>query len=73
MKRREFITLLCAAAWPLAARGQQSAITVIGFLNSRSSEGFAPYVVEFRRGLAETGHVEGSALAIDFRWAEGPV
>jgi putative ABC transport system substrate-binding protein len=71
MKRREFITVLCAAAWPLAARGQQSAITVIGFLNSGSSEGFAPYVVEFRRGLAETGHVEGSALAIDFRWAEG--
>jgi putative tryptophan/tyrosine transport system substrate-binding protein len=72
MKRREFITIFgAAAAWPLAARGQQSATTVIGFLNSGSSEGFAPYVVEFRRGLAETGHAEGSALAIDFRWAEG--
>jgi putative ABC transport system substrate-binding protein len=72
MKRREFISVLgAAAAWPLAARGQQPAKTVIGFLNSGSSEGFAPYVVEFRRGLAETGRVEGSALAIDFRWAEG--
>jgi putative tryptophan/tyrosine transport system substrate-binding protein len=72
MKRREFITVLgAAAAWPVVARGQQSAKTVIGFLNSGSSEGFAPYVVEFRRGLAETGHVEGSALGIDFRWAEG--
>jgi putative tryptophan/tyrosine transport system substrate-binding protein len=72
MKRREFITIFGAAtAWPLAARGQQSATTVIGFLSSGSSEGFAPYVVEFRRGLAETGHAEGSALAIDFRWAEG--
>jgi putative tryptophan/tyrosine transport system substrate-binding protein len=72
MKRREFITVLgAAAAWPLAARGQQSAITVIGFLNSGSPEAFAPYVVEFRRGLAETGRVEGSAIAIDFRWAEG--
>jgi putative ABC transport system substrate-binding protein len=72
MKRREFITVLGAvAAWPLAARGQQPAKTVIGFLNSGSSEGFSPYVVEFRRGLAETGRVEGSALAIDFRWAEG--
>jgi putative tryptophan/tyrosine transport system substrate-binding protein len=72
MKRREFITVLgAAAAWPLAARGQQSAITVIGFLSSGSPEAFAPYVVEFRRGLAETGRVEGSALAIDFRWAEG--
>jgi putative tryptophan/tyrosine transport system substrate-binding protein len=72
MKRREFITVLgAAAAWPFAARGQPSAITVIGFLSSGSPEAFAPYVVEFRRGLAETGRVEGSALAIDFRWAEG--
>jgi putative tryptophan/tyrosine transport system substrate-binding protein len=72
MKRREFITILGAAvAWPLPASGQQSATTVIGFLNSGTSDGFAPYVVEFRRGLAETGHVEGSALGIDFRWAEG--
>jgi ABC-type uncharacterized transport system substrate-binding protein len=72
MKRREFITLLGAAtAWPLAARGQQSATTIIGFLSTGSLEGFAPYVAEFRRGLADTGRIEGSALAIDFRWAEG--
>jgi putative ABC transport system substrate-binding protein len=73
MKRREFITVVlgAAAAWPLAARGQAAGKTIIGFLNSGSSEGFAPYVVEFRRGLAETGHVEGSVLAIDFRWADG--
>src|SRR3984893_13783467 len=72
MRRRELITILgAAAAWPLAARSQQPAITVIGFLSSASPEAFAPYVVAFRGGLAETGHVEGSALAIDFRWAEG--
>jgi putative ABC transport system substrate-binding protein len=72
MKRRQFITVMgAAAAWPFTARGQQSAITIIGFLSSGSSEAFAPYVVEFRRGLAETGRVEGTTLAIDFRWAEG--
>jgi putative tryptophan/tyrosine transport system substrate-binding protein len=72
MRRREFITVFgTAVAWLPAARGQQPATTVIGFLSSGSPEAFAPYVVEFRRGLAETGRVEGSALAIDFRWAEG--
>ena len=73
MKRREFISVLggAVAAWPLAAHGQPSATTVIGFLSTGSLQGFAPYVVEFRKGLADTGHIEGSTLVIDFRWAEG--
>jgi putative ABC transport system substrate-binding protein len=73
MKRRQFIALLggAAAAWPLAARGQQQQIAVIGLLSTRSPAVDTPLIALIRQGLGESGVVEGQNIAFDYRWAEG--
>ena len=72
MRRRELITLLASAATlPLAARAQQQAMPVVGFINSVSAEALAHRWSAFRQGLSATGYIADENVKIEFRWAEG--
>jgi putative ABC transport system substrate-binding protein len=75
VRRREFITLLggAAAAWPLAARAQQTKLPTIGFLGGSTPATWSPWVAAFDRRLRELGWIEGRTIAIEYRWAEGRV
>jgi putative tryptophan/tyrosine transport system substrate-binding protein len=72
MRRREFFTLVgVAVTWPLAARAQKPAVPVVGYLSGTSPDDSIDILGDFRRGLAETGYVDGRNLAVEYRWLEG--
>ena len=71
MRRREFIAGLGAAAWPLAARAQRPAVPVIGYIDAGSADASADNAAAFRRGLGETGYVEGRNATVEYHWLEG--
>src|SRR4051812_42210949 len=73
MQRRDFIKVMAgtAGSWALAARAEQPAMPVVGYLDVGSPDGSAPFVAAFRNGLAHTGQVEGKNVAIEYRWADG--
>jgi putative tryptophan/tyrosine transport system substrate-binding protein len=75
MKRREFITLLGGAAvgWPLAARAQQQALPVVGFLNYQTPDTLGDLLRAFCQGLKDTGYVEGENVAVVYCWAENQI
>ena len=72
IKRRQFIAGLgSAAAWPLAARAQQATLPVVGFVNPGSADAGADNIAAFRKGLGETGYVDGQNATVEYHWLEG--